>query len=131
MSPVLLREPLDRPRLLRMTIRGERAPVEGPEVAQGVAARVDGGVFVAGPPLGVFHTVEMWAGAERNAVSVGCVPTRAGATVEIWNLLDAGAVAGAEPGTVEAARSGDHVTLTCRAGPPGAELVVDVLWEDG
>jgi hypothetical protein len=125
---LVLREPLDRPRLLRIAIRGECVPSDGPEPAQGVAARVEGGVFVAGPPLGVFHTVEMWAGAERNAVSVGCVPTTAGAVVEIWNLADPAG----RSGTVEAVRSGELITVSCRPGvPAGAELVVDVLWEDG
>lgn len=125
---VVLRERLDRPRLLRLAIRGESVPADGPVPAHGVVARVEGGFLVAGPPPTPFHTVALWAGGPPYAVSVGCEPTEADAAVEIWIVR---AVApGAAPGATRVERYGDLVTLTFATSAGEAEFVVDALWED-
>jgi hypothetical protein len=136
-SAVVLREPLERPRVFRMAIRSESVPVGMPEVAHGVVAHIEGGYFVAGPPVTPFHTVALWAGAPLGVVSVGCVPTGAGAAVEVWGVHETEAADPTPGHSVSVQRYGDpgveRVTLTCRdatdEGDPG--LVVDLLWEDG
>jgi len=131
---VALREPVDRPRLLRLAIRSESAPVDGPEVSRGVVARIEGGYFVAGPPATPFHTVALWANSPQTAVAVGCMPVDAETTVEVRAVRES---AEAEPGPaaadrVEVHRYGGVVTLTCLDGADSAPaLVVDLLWEDG
>lgn len=130
-----LREPVDRPRLLRMAIRAETVPAAGPEVAHGVVAHIDGGYFVAGPPATPFHTVALWAGSPQTAVAVGCLPTDRVATVEVWAVHETETGAAVEPtadGAVRVERYGDRVTLICRDDvAEDAELIVDLVWEDG
>jgi protein-S-isoprenylcysteine O-methyltransferase Ste14 len=132
----MLREPVERPRLLRMAIRSESVPAGAPDPGHGVVAHIEGGFFVAGPPATPFHTVALWAGTPPGVVSVGCVPTGAGATVEVWQVHEP---AGAAPPdhAVSVRRYGGVVTLTCRdadaegTDAEGTGLVVDLLWEDG
>jgi hypothetical protein len=130
-----LREPLERPRLLRMAIRAESIAAGGVDVAHGVVARVEGGYFVAGPPATPFHTVVLWAGSALTAVAVGCVPVDPDATVEVCGVHETDAAGGAEPvgnGAVEVRRYGGLVTLTCRDGSAeDTGMIVDLLWEDG
>jgi hypothetical protein len=134
-TATVLREPLDRPRLLRIAIRAESVPADGPEVAHGVVARVEGGYFVAGPPATPFHTVALWAGSPQTAVALGCMPTDRAAAVEVWAVHETQTGASVEPtagGTVQVERYGDMVTLTCRDSvSEDASLIVDLLWEDG
>ncbi len=131
---VVLRERLDRPRLLRLVIRAQSisadqsVPADGPVPAHGVVARVEGGFLVAGPPPTPFHTVALWASGPPYAVAVGCEPTEANAAVEIW-IVRAGA-AGAAPAATRVERYGDLVTLTVATSAGEAEFVVDALWED-
>ncbi|HVQ90734.1 MAG TPA: hypothetical protein VMU51_06835 [Mycobacteriales bacterium] len=128
--PVALREPLDRPRLLRMAIRSESVPDGAPLVAHGVVARIEGGFFVAGPPPTPFHTVALWAGIAPGTVSVGCVPTSPDAAIEVWGVHETeSAQPPVRPLRVE--RYGALVTLTCTdPGHPDTGLVVDLRWED-
>jgi hypothetical protein len=124
-----LREPLDRPRLLRLSIRSEAVPAGAPVVAHGVVARVEGGFFAAGPPATVFHTVALWAGQPPGLVQVGCVPTSPDAVVEVWGVHETETPGGTVRMRVE--RDGDRATLTCPdLGPDGDGLIVDVQWED-
>jgi hypothetical protein len=133
--PAPVRQPLDRPLLLRMSIRAESLPAGGPAVAHGVIARIEGGFFVAGPPPTPFHTVALWAGVPPGMASVGCLPTSADAAVEVWVVHETEAAADpadpAEAGRVRVDRYGAEVTLTCLdPGHEGTGLVVDLHWED-
>jgi hypothetical protein len=141
--PATVREPLDRPRLLRLAIRSESVPAGAPQVTHGVVAQIEGGFFVAGPPATSFNIVALWAGQPPGLVSVGCVPTEPNAAVEVWCVHetespDADAACAAR---MQVERHGTQVTLTCpdltpeesgeSAAPGRYGLVVDVIWEDG
>jgi hypothetical protein len=137
-SEVVLREPVRRPRLLRMAIRSEAVPAGAADPGHGVVAHIEGGFFVAGPPATPFHTVALWAGTPPGVVSVGCVPTEDGAAVEVWEVHEP-ASAEVPQHAVTVRRYRGVTTLTCRDADAddtdpdadGAGLVVDLLWEDG
>lgn len=133
--PAPVRQPLDRPRLLRLAIRAESVPAGAPPVAHGVVARIEGGYFVAGPPPTPFHTVALWAGIAPGMVSVGCVPTEPAAAVEVWLVHETEAPTDpADPvaaGRTRVEGYGAEVTLTCLdPDHEGTGLVVDLRWED-
>jgi hypothetical protein len=121
---VVLREPVDRPRLLRLAIRSETG--SGADVARGVVAHIDGGYFLAGPPATPLHTVALWAGLPPYVLSLGCLPTERVATVEVWPARES--VEDPAPGPVTIERYGEVVTLT--RGDGDGELVVDLVWAD-
>lgn len=129
-----VRHQLDRPQLMALAIRGESLPAGAGRVRHALAARITGGVFVAGPPERRFDLVVLRAGDAPAPIRLACLPGPDGAVVRLWVVREAeGAAPVPVPTRVE--QDPRRTVLICHDPAPGVapvelpSLVADVRWQ--